>query len=120
MALRLIQSAMRFAITLFLLVLALSLGVPASYAALTNPGHSVADSDKECESRIRADCPFMCQPASALAQARQLIAAKPLPSCADGGVRCGKPAAISRETRSPVAAIGLGPPAYLIFRRLLL
>ena len=120
MGLRLIQPTMRFTLILFLLALVFSLGGPASYAAVANPALPMADSDEGCGSQLQTNCPFLCQPASALAQARQQITPKPLPSCADGGVRGGTPAVISGRTWSPVTAIGLGPPPYLNFLRLLL
>ena len=120
MAVRLIQPMMRFTLALFLLALALPLGASASYATAMSPGFAAPDSDEVCRSQLQNDCRFMCQPASAIARAREQIAANPLPSFLDGGIPGGKPAAIWRETWSPIATIAPGPPAYLSFRRLLL
>ena len=120
MANRVVEPMMRFTLALFFLALALPLGAPASYATAVSPGFAAADSDEVCRSQLQNDCHFMCQPASAVARAREQIAAKLLPSCLDGGIPGVKPAANWRETWSPIATIALGPPAYLNFRRLLL
>ena len=120
MAVRVIQSTMRFIAVLLSFAAALSLTAPASYASVASPGSRAFDWDRGCGSRIQNDCPSLCQPAPAVAQQADQMTAKPLPAWADAGIRASTPAAISRATWSPVATTRLGPPTYLNFRRLLL
>jgi len=119
MAFRLIQRAMRISALLLVLAIGFSLGMPVS-AVPVSPAVSVAALEEGCGASFGAGCLLMCRQAPAGAQAQHQIGAQPLPACIDTAVWSSAAAVIWRDAWSPTAPVGIGPPAYLTFRRLLL
>jgi hypothetical protein len=119
MAFRPIQRAMRISALLLLLAMGFSFGATASAAVPVSPAVSVAASDEGCGASFGAACLLMCRQAPAGAQGHHQTGAQPLPACMDTAARSGA-AVVWRDAWSPTATVGIGPPAYLTFRRLLL
>lgn len=120
MAFRLIQRAMRVSALLLVLAIGFSLGAPAAAVTPVSQGVSLAALDEGCDAFLGAGCLLMCRQAPPGAQSHHQIGAQPLPPCMDNAVWSRAGAVIWRDAWSPTATVGIGPPAYLSFRRLLL
>lgn len=120
MALGTIQRAMRNCALLVFVAMAIAVAAPASSAAPTSMAVAAADPGQGCGASFGADCPLMCKQAPAGTRAHHPIGAQPTSPCVDNAVSSIVPAIAWREAWSVIAADGVGPPAYLSFRRLLL
>jgi hypothetical protein len=110
---------MRFAAVFLLLAGALFVSAPGAHASTADREQAVVAWEAGCDVG-QGDCPFMCQSAPAFAAHQQSATAKPLSWALTSATPMGAPAVISRESPLHSAAIGLGPPLYLSFHRLLL
>lgn len=120
MAFRLIQRAMRIRALLLLLAIGVSFAAPAAAVTPLSRDVSLAALEEGCGAALGAGCLLMCRQAPAGAQGHHQIGAQPLPPCVDNTVSSGPAAAVWQDAWSPTATVGIGPPAYLAFRRLLL
>ncbi len=120
MAFRLIQRAMRNCALLLFVAMAIAVAAPASSAAPVNTAVAAADVEQGCGASFGADCPLMCRQVPAGTRANHPIGSQPPSPCVDNVVSSIVPVIGWREAWSPIAADGVGPPAYLRFRRLLL
>ena len=119
-ALRMIQEGMRNWALAFFAAMAMAVAVPASFAAPATMAVAAADVDGNCGASFGADCLLMCRQVPAGAQAQHPIGAQPPTPCVDKAVSSVVPAIAWRKAWSLIASDGVGPPAYLSFRRLLL
>ena len=118
--LRIIQKGMRNWALLFFATMAMAMAGPASSAAPVTMAVAAADLDGGCGASLGADCLLVCRQAPAGARAHHPIGSQPPSPCVDNAVSSIRPAIAWRGAWSPIAADGVGPPAYLSFRRLLL
>lgn len=121
MASRLVLTVMRISALLLFLATALGLGAPASAAVAVEAAGPMAGSGEGCSAPLfDAGCHLLCRQAPAGTNAHHQLAAKPPPTCVNTAAWSGTPVVARRDARSPIPSVGIGPPDYLRFLRLLL